>query len=221
MDFSIEKVFESCRIHTTSSNSHITHPQLQHTTTPHHTTTAATLAWLLSLLLLLAASQRGISISLPVTVTSAHQHPMSAVRGIDDLLPAAALAVALAALEEVKRQDLNDDMDENSPRVKLTRCPRKRRDSGTCGWAQLLKDKDLSDSTSITAKQFRTDFRLPYPFFLELVKLVKRKKWFPTADKDACGRRAHPVEHKVSIADDRPLTRDLGGGSRGGLVAVL
>ena len=42
---------------------------------------------------------------------------MSAVRGIDDLLPAAALAVALAALEEVKRQDLNDDMDENSPRV--------------------------------------------------------------------------------------------------------
>ena len=55
---------------------------------------------------------------------------MSAVRGIDDLLPAAALAVALAALEEVKRQDLNDDMDENSPRVKLTRCPRKRRDSG-------------------------------------------------------------------------------------------
>ena len=42
-----------------------------------------------------------------------------------------------------------------------------------CGWAQVLEDEDLSDPTSNTAKQFRTDFRLPYPFFSELVNLLK------------------------------------------------
>ena len=70
----------------------------RHTTRP-HTTTSATLAWLLSLLLLLAASQCDTSLSTPVSSTC--QHPMAAVRGIDCLLPTAALAVALAALEEV------------------------------------------------------------------------------------------------------------------------
>ena len=35
------------------------------------------------------------------------------------------------------------------------------------GWAQLLEDEDLSHPTSITAKQFRTDFLPPVlPFFL-------------------------------------------------------
>ena len=43
------------------------------------------------------------------------------------------------------------------------------------GWAQVLEDEDLSDPTSNTAKQSRTDFRLPYPFFSELliVNLLK------------------------------------------------
>ena len=48
------------------------------------------------------------------------------------------------------------------PRQKLTRSQRKNRDVKTCAWVQLLKDKDLDDSTSITAKQFRGDFRIPY-----------------------------------------------------------
>ena len=44
-----------------------------------------------------------------------------------------------------------------------------------CDWAQLLKDEDLSDPTSIKAKYFRPDFCLPYPFLLELliVNLLK------------------------------------------------
>ncbi|CAN0429166.1 unnamed protein product, partial [Hapterophycus canaliculatus] len=42
--------------------------------------------------------------------------------------------------------------------------------------------------------QFRTDFRLPYPFFLSLVELVKGKNWFPVEEYDACGRPSHPVE---------------------------
>ena len=54
---------------------------------------------------------------------SARQRPMAAVRGIDDLLPTVALAVALATLEEIQRRDgLEDEMEEIAPRVKLTRC---------------------------------------------------------------------------------------------------
>ena len=42
-----------------------------------------------------------------------------------------------------------------------------------CGWAQLLEDENLSNATSFTAKQFGTDCRLPNPFLLELVNLLK------------------------------------------------
>ena len=54
---------------------------------------------------------------------------MAAVRDIDDLLPTAAPAVALVTLEEIQRRDgLEDEMEENAPRVKLTRWSRKKRD---------------------------------------------------------------------------------------------
>ena len=126
---------------------------------------------------------------------------MATARGIDDLLPTAALAVAVAALEEDQRLD---DLDGNTPRVKRTRRLGRKRDIGTCAWAQLLEDRDLLDPASITVKQFRTDFRVLHPFFLELVKVVKRKEWFPTAKQDPCGRQCHPVEHKVSTAGKHP-----------------
>ena len=47
-----------------------------------------------------------------------------------------ALAVALAALEEVERRDgLEDEMEETAPRVKLTpRSSRKKRDISMCAW---------------------------------------------------------------------------------------
>ena len=59
---------------------------------------------------------------------------MAAVCGIDDdILPTAALAGALATLKEVQRRDgLEDEMAENAPRVKLTRCSRKKRDMSMC-----------------------------------------------------------------------------------------
>ena len=50
-------------------------------------------------------------------------------------------------------------------REKFTRSQRKNRDVKTCAWAQLLEDKDLDDSTSIAAKQFRVDFRIPYGLY--------------------------------------------------------
>ncbi|CAN0312837.1 unnamed protein product [Ectocarpus sp. 4 AP-2014] len=122
---------------------------------------------------------------------------------MDALLPATALAVALVAVDKVQRHDLSQqDLSEEDPaidlpRERLTRSQRQRKDVETCAWAQLLEDKDLEDSTSITAKQFRVDFRVPYTFFLRLVALVKSKNWFSTAVKDAVGRASHPVEHKV------------------------
>ena len=81
--------FESSAAYTYHTLTHAT--ATRHTTRP-HTTSSATLAWLLSLLLLLAARQRDTSLS--TSVSSTCQHPMAAVRGIDDLVPAAALAVA-------------------------------------------------------------------------------------------------------------------------------
>lgn len=127
-----------------------------------------------------------------------------AAAGMDALLPATALAVALVAVDEVQRNDLSqedlleEDPANDLPRERLPRSQRQRKDVETCAWAQLLEDKDLEDSTSITAKQFRVDFRVPYTFFLRLVALVKSKNWFSTAGKDAVGRASHPVEHKVS-----------------------
>ena len=61
---------------------------------------------------------------------------MAAVRGVDDSLIAAALAVALATLEEIQRRDgLEDEMEENAPRVKLTpRCPSNERDISMRVW---------------------------------------------------------------------------------------
>ena len=47
---------------------------------------------------------------------------MAAVCGIDDLLPTAALAAALATLEETQRRDgLEDEMEKNAPRVNYAR----------------------------------------------------------------------------------------------------
>ncbi|CAB1107062.1 unnamed protein product [Ectocarpus sp. CCAP 1310/34] len=83
------------------------------------------------------------------------------------------------------------------PALNSSRGQRKRKDVETCAWAQMLEDKDLEDSNTITSKQFRLDLRVPYSFFLRLVALVKSKDWFSTSGCDAAGRQSHPVEHKV------------------------
>ena len=92
---------------------------------------------------------------------------MAAVCGIkDDLLPTAALAAALASVEETQRLGgLEDDMEENAPRV--SHADRGRSETSACirGWAQLLENEALSDPVSNTAENFGIDFRLPYPIF--------------------------------------------------------
>ena len=141
----------------------------------HQAQASPMLMWLPSLLLL-AGSRRGTCLT-PPTNSSLGSLSMAA-SSVDVLLPATALDVALVALHEIHRHDLSLEVkpvNELPPREKLTRSHIKKRDVKTCAWAQLLEDKDLDDSTSITAKQFRVDFRIPYPFFLRLVELVKSK----------------------------------------------
>ena len=156
------------------------------------------LRWLPSLLLL--ADSRGGTCLTPPTTSSLGSFSMGAP-GVDVLLPATALAVALVALDEVQRDGLSLEVEpvDKLPREKRTRSHRKQRDVKTCAWARFLEGKALDDSPSITAEQFRVDFRIPYPFFLRLMELVESKDWFPTAAKDAVGRPSHPVEHKVSL----------------------
>ncbi|CAB1104295.1 unnamed protein product [Ectocarpus sp. CCAP 1310/34] len=110
----------------------------------------------------------------PPYISSLGSLPMAETGVGDALLPATALAVALVALDERKSKDVEK-----------------------CAWAQMLEDKDLEDSNSITSKQFRLDLRVPYSFFLSLVALVKSKGWFTTSGCDAADRQSHPVEHKV------------------------
>ncbi|CAB1096709.1 unnamed protein product [Ectocarpus sp. CCAP 1310/34] len=137
----------------------------------------------------------------PPYISSLDSLPMAETGVGDALLPATALAVVLVALDEVQRNDLSQEEEEDRapdlPRPKLSRGQRKRKDVEKCAWAKMLEDKDLEDSNSITSKQFRLDFRVPYSFFLRLGALVKSKDWFTTSGCDAAGRQSHQVEHKV------------------------
>ena len=67
-------------------------------------------------------------------------------------------------------------------------------------WQELeeLKETGLTDHTTREARRFRENFRVPYPFFVHMVELVKDRDWFPTAQWDAVGRAVIPVELKVS-----------------------
>ena len=74
---------------------------------------------------------------------------------------------------------------------------RERKDWRTSGWWIQLQDTDLLDYTTDAANVFRGRFRVPHPFFVELVKLAKDKKWFSRGQVDSAGREGIPVELKV------------------------
>lgn len=72
----------------------------------------------------------------------------------------------------------NDDSTEEQPKAKRTRCSYGRPDYNSSGWAVMLRETQLlADPTSQEAKSFRASFRVPYPFFLDLVKQVKASEW--------------------------------------------
>lgn len=104
-------------------------------------------------------------------------------------------------LDTLFPDDVSNEDGEEETRVIKRRCVYERNDWSKCGWAVELKEleEEGTDPTSRSSRRFRRDFRIPYPFFLELVALVKERGWFPTAQKDACGRPCIPTEHKVRL----------------------
>ena len=157
--YAVEKVFEAHRI---------SHHPTRHTITPYNSSDAgltATMLLPLLLLLLLTTTRRGTSCSPPAS--SAYRHPMAAVRVIDDLFAIPLLAAAVLALEtldEVERQNRDDEAGEGSPCAKRTLCSRKRRDEDVClSTAGSSTQTPHNPRAGQDNKQFRsTDFRLPY-----------------------------------------------------------
>lgn len=81
-----------------------------------------------------------------------------------------------AADNDDEEEDVHDDREE--PKKKRTRCSYGRPDYNSSEWAVMLKKTHLlADPTTEEAKSFRTSFRVPYPFFLNLVKNVKAGEW--------------------------------------------
>ena len=134
-----------------------------------------------------------------------------------DLLRSTVRAVSLAALHVVQEEKIraarttaqwavvlgafDDDEDctenEAAPGEKRSRRVRERKDWRTSAWWIQLQEPDLHDYTTDAAKVFRGRFRIPHPFFLELVKLAKEKQSFSQGQVDAAGREGKPVELKV------------------------
>ena len=62
--------------------------------------------------------------------------------------------------------------------MKRPRRVKERKDWRTSAWWIQLQDADLLDYTTDAARVFRGRFRVPHPFFLELVKLAREKSGF-------------------------------------------
>ena len=105
-------------------------------------------------------------------------------------------AVVLGALDD----DEDTENEDVAPGEKRSQRVRERKDWRASGWWIQLQDTDLVDYTTDAAKvfrgRFRGRFRVPHPFFVELVKLAK-EKWFSRGQVDAAGREGIPVELKV------------------------
>ena len=114
------------------------------------------------------------------------------VGGVDDLATTV-LAVAVSALHQVQESkaallvqwptfddatDWSTDDDDDAPRVKRSRRVKERKDWRTSAWWIQLQDADLLDYTTEAAKVFRGRFRVPHPFFLELVTLAGERSGF-------------------------------------------
>lgn len=127
----------------------------------------------------------------------------------------AVLTFTLAALHHQQQllaasawqwQEEEDESSDDGPKPKRRRTVVKRSDYRSLPWARMLEKVDLlSDPSTREAKQFRRRFRVPYPFFLDLVQDVKAGNWagFTTDEFELGGRgtrRCIPVEIKVRWA---------------------
>ena len=128
----------------------------------------------------------------------------------------AVFAVVLTAYQQQQRRslaawslimnDYDDDLEleaeeDQGPREIKRRRVYEREDWRKSGWWLQLQEEGLMEPSTRAFKRFRGSFRVPYPFFVELVELVKQRDWFPTGQEDAVGRPCIPVELKVSRTD--------------------
>ena len=96
--------------------------------------------------------------------------------------------------------DEGDD-DESTQQTKETREVRPRPDYLASAWGVRLQEMEKLRTTNRLdpdcreAKAFRSDFRVPYEFFLTFVEMVKPV--FPSSARDITGRDCVPLELKV------------------------
>ncbi|CAM9644335.1 unnamed protein product, partial [Discosporangium mesarthrocarpum] len=62
---------------------------------------------------------------------------------------------------------------------------------------QILRDKNLGDPGSTIGTMDRPSFRVPLPFFVQLVAEVKQQGWLGTGGADAADRAGIPLRVKV------------------------
>ena len=76
-------------------------------------------------------------------------------------------------------------------------------------WLQMLDDPNVRDPDHPKGKQFRREFRVPYPIFLEIIRLciTSGDPLFNYAETNAAGQLSIPLELKVMM-----VLRTLAGG---------
>lgn len=121
-------------------------------------------------------------------------------RGRRVILPASGLA--LTTLSTRKQQQymrsvvtwalVLDGFDEeeaegSTPKVKRQRRVYPRPNYNVSTWAIMLRDGHIIDRSTRAARVLRRPLRIPYAFFMELVKIVEQREWFTLAAKNATG----------------------------------
>ena len=100
------------------------------------------------------------------------------------------------------RDDTDSDDDDPSP-TKRTRESRPRPDYLASAWGlrlavmENLRTTNRLDPDCREAREFRSDFRVPYEFFLTFVEMVRPV--FPGSTHDITGRDCVPLELKVRV----------------------
>ena len=72
--------------------------------------------------------------------------------------------------------------------VKHTRQVHPRSDFSRAPWSAMPRKAELKRHDPREVRNFSIRFRIPYEFFLELVKLAKHRKRFSLAGMDVAGR---------------------------------
>ena len=132
-DCSIKNLFEA-------------HYPTKHTITPYNSSDADLTAT--------AAAAAHSESAWHILFSARQQHPMTAVRVVNDLLATpllAAAVLALATLDEVQRHKRDDQADEGFPRAKRTVCSRKRRDKDVLEHSKQLNAAPLESCLLYTS----------------------------------------------------------------------